>query len=208
MNSKGTAPIKLPKPRLKGDISVEEALFKRRSVRDYRSDAITLEQLSQLLWSGQGITAMDFFRAAPSAGASYPLELFVIAGNIKGLTAGVYHYNVKDHSLSLHMKGDIREKLGSTAAFNQKCISEAPACISINAVYKRTMKTYGKRGERYVHIDTGHTAENIALQAVALGLATVMVGAFEDKKVSEILNLADELKPLYIIPVGKQGQSL
>ncbi|MFA5375267.1 MAG: SagB/ThcOx family dehydrogenase [Dehalococcoidia bacterium] len=200
--------IKLPAPKLKGDTSIEEALFKRRSVRDYKSDAITLEQLSQLLWSGQGITAMDFFRAAPSAGASYPLELFVIAGNVKGLDAGVYRYNVKEHSLSLHIKGDIKEKLGTTAAFNQKCISEAPACISICAVYERTMKTYGKRGERYVHIDTGHAAENIALQAVALGLATVMVGAFEDKKVGEILNLGEELKPLYIIPVGKQGQSL
>ena len=195
--------IKLPAPKLKGDMSVEEALSKRRSVRDYKSDAITLEQLSQLLWAGQGITAADFFRAAPSAGASYPLELFVIAGNVNGLTAGVYHYNVKDHSLSLHMKGDITEKLGTTAAFNQKCILQAPACISVCAVYERTMKTYGKRGERYVHIDTGHAAENIALQAVALGLATVMVGAFEDKKVGEILNLADEIKPMYVIPVGK-----
>jgi len=204
MNSKETAPIQLPKPRLKGDMSVEEALFKRRSVRDYKSDAITLEQLSQLLWAGQGITAMDFFRAAPSAGASYPLELFVIAGNVTGLEAGIYHYNVKEHSLSLHMKGDLREKLGTTAAFNQKCLSQAPVAISICAVYERTTKTYGKRGERYVPIDTGHAAENIALQAVALGLATVMVGAFEDKKVSEILELDDEMKPMYIIPVGKQ----
>ena len=197
--------IKLPAPKLKGDISVEEAIFKRRSVRDYKSDAITLEQLSQLLWAGQGITAAAFFRAAPSAGASYPLELFVIASNVKGLTAGVYHYNVKEHSLSLHMKGDLREKLGTTAAFNQKCLSQAPSAIAICAVYERTTKTYGKRGERYVPIDTGHAAENIALQAVALGLATVMVGAFEDKKVSEILELGDEMKPMYIIPVGKQG---
>ncbi|MFA5056202.1 MAG: SagB/ThcOx family dehydrogenase [Dehalococcoidia bacterium] len=196
--------IKLPSPKLKGDVSVEEAIFKRRSVRDYKTDALTLEQLSQLLWAAQGITAADFFRAAPSAGASYPLELFVIAGNVKGLDAGVYHYNVKEHSLSMHLKGDIREKLGTTAAFNQKCISQIPACISICAVYERTMKTYGKRGERYVHIDTGHAAENIALQAVALGLATVMVGAFENKKVGEILNLGEELKPLYIIPVGYQ----
>ena len=199
--------IKLPAPKLKGNVSVEESIFKRRCVRDYKTNAITMEHLSQLLWAGQGITAADFFRAAPSAGASYPLELYVIAGNIKGLEAGIYHYNVKEHSLSLHLKGDIREKLGTTAAFNQKCISEAPACISICAVYERTMKTYGKRGERYVHIDTGHAAENIALQAVALGLATVMVGAFEDKKVSEMLNLGEELKPLYIIPVGKQASS-
>ena len=196
--------IKLPKPNTKGKMSVEEALSKRRSVRDYKSDALTLEQLSQLLWAGQGITALDFFRAAPSAGASYPLELFVIAGNVEGLPAGIYHYNVKEHSLSLHKEGDLKEKLSTTAAFNQKCISEAPACISICAVYERTMKTYGKRGERYVPIDTGHAAENIALQAVALGLATVMVGAFEDKKVSEILELGDELKPMYVIPVGKQ----
>ena len=195
--------IKLRAPKVKGEMSVEEAIFKRRSVRDYKSDELTMEQLSQLLWAGQGITAADFFRAAPSAGATYPLELFVIAGNVKGLTAGIYHYNVKEHSLSLHMKGDLREKIGTTAAFNQKCLSQAPAAISICAVYERTMKNYGKRGERYVHIDTGHAAENISLQAVALGLATVMVGAFEDKKVSEILELGDELKPMYIIPVGK-----
>jgi len=196
--------IKLPAPKLKGDISVEEAIFKRRSVRDYKSDAITLEQLSQLLWAGQGITALDFFRAAPSAGASYPLELFVIAGNVKGLTAGVYHYNVKEHSLSLHIKGDLRDKLGTTAAFNQKCLSQVPVAIAICAIYERTTKTYGKRGERYVSIDTGHAAENIALQAVALGLATVMVGAFEDKKVIDIMGLSDEMKPMYIIPIGQQ----
>jgi SagB-type dehydrogenase family enzyme len=196
--------IKLPAPKLKGDVSVEEAIYKRRSVRDYKTDALSMEQLSQLLWAAQGITAAGFFRAAPSAGASYPLEIFVIAGNIKGLDAGIYHYNVQEHSLSLHLKGDIREKLGTTAAFNQKCISDAPACISICAVYERTMKTYGKRGERYVHIDTGHAAENIALEAISLGLATVMVGAFEDEMVIDILKLDDELKPLYIIPVGKQ----
>jgi SagB-type dehydrogenase family enzyme len=196
--------IKLPKSNIKGKMSVEEALAKRRSVRDYKSDPLALEQLSQLLWAGQGITAHDFFRAAPSAGAAYPLELFVIASKVEGLDAGIYHYNVKEHSLSLHKEGDLKEKLGTTAAFNQKCISEAPACISICAVYERTMKTYGKRGERYVPIDTGHAAENIALQAVALGLATVMVGAFEDKKVSEILSLSDEMKPMYIIPIGKQ----
>jgi SagB-type dehydrogenase family enzyme len=196
--------IKLPAPKLKGDMSVEEALSKRRSVRDYKSDALTLEQISQLLWAGQGITALDFFRTAPSVGASYPLELFVITGNVEGLPAGIYHYNVKEHSLILHKEGDLREKLSTTAEFNQKCITEVPACISICAVYERTMKTYGKRGERYVPIDTGHAAENIALQAVALGLDTVMVGAFEDKKVIEILSLGDELKPMYIIPVGKQ----
>ncbi|MEA1958629.1 MAG: SagB/ThcOx family dehydrogenase [Chloroflexota bacterium] len=196
--------IKLPEPKLQGEVSVEEAIAKRRSVRDYKTDALNLEQLSQLLWAAQGITAAGFFRAAPSAGASYPLEVFVIAGNTVGLDAGIYRYNVQAHSLSLHKSGDFRDKLGATAAFNQGCISDAPACISICAVYERTSKTYGKRGERYVHIDTGHAAENIALQAVALGLATVMIGAFEGRKVSEVLGLDDEMRPLYIIPVGKQ----
>ena len=196
--------IKLPEPKHKGEISVEEAIARRRSVRDYKSDALTLEQLSQLLWAAQGITAADFFRAAPSAGASYPLEVFVVAGNIEGLDAGIYHYNVHEHSLSLHKSGDFRDELGTTAAFNQQCISQAPAEITICAVYERTSKTYGKRGERYVHMDTGHAAENIALQAVALGLSTVMIGAFEGRKASDILGLDDEMRPLYIIPVGKQ----
>lgn len=106
--------------------------------------------------------------------------------------------------MSLHLQGDAREMF-SVAAFNQEYIAEAPACILVCAVYERTMKSYGKRGERYVHIDTGHAGENIALQAVALGLATVMIGAFADKKVSEILRLSEEMSPLYIIPVGKQA---
>lgn len=198
--------IKLPAPKTKGKMSLEEAISKRSSVRDYRDESISLDQLSQLLWAAQGITHGGMFRAAPSAGATYPLELFILAGKVNGLMAGIYRYDVANHSLHLHMEGDQRQELTDTSSFHQDFIAQVPVDIVICAIYERTSNFYGERGIRYVHMDTGHAAENIALQAVALGLDTVMVGAFDDTGVSKIMRLPDELKPLYIIPVGKQRQ--
>jgi len=195
--------IKLPAPKNRGKISVEEAISKRSSVRDYRNESISLEHLSQLLWAAQGITHGDRFRAAPSAGATYPLELFILAGKVNGLMAGIYRYDVASHSLRLHMEGDRRQELTDTSSFHQDFIAQVPVDIVICAIYERTSNFYGERGIRYVHMDTGHAAENIALQAVALGLDTVMVGAFDDAGVSLVMRLPGELKPLYIIPVGK-----
>lgn len=196
--------FRLPDPQLKGNISVEEAIAKRRSVRRYSREPLTASQLGQILWSAQGITGSHRLRAAPSAGATYPLELFVLAGpdSMEGLQSGIYGYEVNSHSLSLHKTGDARQGLAK-AALNQGFLAQAPIDIVICALYDRTCNAYGRRGERYVHIEVGHVGENIHLQAVALGLATVEVGAFRDEEVREILGVGEEVKPLYIMPIGK-----
>jgi len=196
--------IKLPPPQLKGKMSLEEAIAKRRSIRKYCSESLTLSQLSQILWSAQGITGAGRLRAAPSAGATYPLEIFAFVGKqaIEGLQAGIYHYDVDSHSLVLHQPGDLRRGLAGVA-LDQGFIANAPVDIIICALYSRTSYTYGRRGERYVHMEVGHVGENIHLQAVALGLATVEVGAFDDEEVRKVLGVEEQIKPLYIMPIGK-----
>jgi len=196
--------IKLPPPQLKGKMSLEEAIAKRRSIRKYCSESLTLSQLSQILWSAQGITGAGRLRAAPSAGATYPLEIFAFVGKqaIEGLQAGIYHYDVDSHSLVLHQPGDLRRGLAGVA-LDQGFIANAPVDIIICALYSRTSYTYGRRGERYVHMEVGHVGENIHLQAVALGLATVQVGAFDDEEVRKVLGVEEQIKPLYIMPIGK-----
>jgi len=201
---KRETPIKLPSPSLRGKIPVEEAISKRRSVRRFRAQPLSFAQLSQLLWSAQGITGTGGRRAVPSAGATYPLEIFVVVGEhgMETLAAGIYHYDVDNHSLSLHVSGDLRQKLADTA-LGQSFIAKCPVDIVVCALHPRTAYRYGRRGERYVHIEVGHVGQNVSLQAVTLGLATVMVGAFEDEEVGRVLKLEEQIKPLYIIPVGK-----
>jgi SagB-type dehydrogenase family enzyme len=196
--------IKLPPPLLKGKVSLEEAITKRRSVRKYRPESLVLFQLSQILWSAQGVTGGGRLRAAPSAGATYPLELFAVIGKqaIEELETGIYHYEVDLHSLSLHKPGDFRIDL-ARAALDEGFIAVAPVDIVICALHTRTSYRYGRRGERYVHMEVGHVGQNIHLQAVALGLATVEVGAFDDEDVRKVLDVEEQIKPLYIMPIGK-----
>ena len=196
----------LEKPFLTGFMSVEEAIAKRRSIRDYSKDPLTFQELSQLLWAAQGITDLNTgFRAAPSAGATYPLEVYVVIGDkgVSGLEAGIYHYNPLTNELKLIVKGDFRNEL-SSAALEQRWVKTAPVNIVLTAVYERTTRVYGDRGIRYVHMEVGHVSENIYLQATALGLGTVAVGAFNDELVQKILNLPKDRKPLYIMPVGRK----
>lgn len=199
--------IKLPPIKYKSAISVEEAIFNRRSVRRYRDFPVTLEQVSQLLWSAQGITSeCGFkFRAVPSAGATYPLEVYLVAGKVIGLDPGLYHYLPDSHSIALIKSGDLRDAL-ARAAFSQEYIAQAPMDIVICAVYERTTSRYGTpRGIRYVDMEAGHTGQNISLQAITLGLDTVMIGAFNDDAVAKVLELTGSEKiPIYIIPVGKK----
>jgi SagB-type dehydrogenase family enzyme len=190
--------IRLPKPREKGSTSVEETLNKRRSVRDYKRGPLSLEQVSQLLWGASGRNL--YRRTAPSAGATYPLEIYLVVGEVEGLEPGIYHYSTPKHSLEMTKEQDVRNRL-SRAAFGQEMIKEAPVNIIIAADYGRTTGHYGQRGNRYVHMEVGHVGQNVSLQAIALGLGTVMIGAFEDKEVKEVLGIKEE--PLYIIPVGK-----
>ena len=197
--------IYLPPPSQKGDISLEEAITRRRSIRDFTPKLISQLQLSQILWAAQGITnTPGKYRTVPSAGATYPLEIFVVCGQscIEEIGDGIYHYNINNHSLTLHHKGDIRLEL-ARAALNQEFIYQAPIDIIICALYQRTLLGYGSRGERYVLMEVGHAGQNIYLQATALGLATVAIGAFNDEQVRKVLRLDKQYKPLYIMPVGK-----
>lgn len=196
--------VRLPPPATLGSMSVEEAVSKRRSIRSYAEEPLTVHHLSQLLWSAQGVTdPAQGLRAAPSAGATYPLEVYVVVGSggVEGLEPGVYHYDPRRHCLTLIAQGDLRGKL-CKAALNQKWVAEAPVSLVIAAVYERTTARYGDRGVRYVHMEAGHVAENIYLQATALHLGVVAVGAFNDEAVQSLLSLPSNHKPLYIIPAG------
>jgi len=193
--------MRLPDPRFSSSTSVEEALLSRRSVRDYGKDSLTLEEVSQLLWSAQGKTAKWGGRTAPSAGALYPLEMYLLVGNVVGLPPGLYHYHPEDHAISLKKKKDLREEL-TRASLYQEQIACAPASLIIAAVYERTTGKYGKRGIQYVHMEVGSVTENIHLQAESLNLGTVIIGAFEDEKVKKVLGIQEE--PLAIMPVGRR----
>jgi len=190
--------IKLPKPKEKGLTSIEETLHKRRSVRDYKRAPLSMEQVSQLLWAASGRNL--YRRTAPSAGATYPLETYLMVRDVEGLEPGIYHYSSSGHTLEMTKDQDARKRL-SRAALEQEMIEEAQVNIIIAADYDRTTGRYGQRGIRYVHMEVGHVGQNISLQAIALGLGTVMIGAFEDKQVKEVLGIRED--PLYIIPVGK-----
>ncbi len=187
--------IKLPGPIKKGTMPLEESLLKRRSKRNFKDKDLTLEQISQLLWAAQGVTDSRGYRTAPSAGALYPLEVYIVKSD------GVFHYEPLDHKLITIVSEDRRDNL-SLAALGQSFIAKAPLDIVIAAVYGRTKIRYGGRTDRYVHMEAGHAAQNIHLQAVALGLGSVPVGAFWDDRVSKALDLPSDHKPLYIIPVG------
>jgi len=196
-----TTKVKFSEPRQHGDAPVEHCIRWRRSVRGFPARTLTEDELGQLLWAAQGITATDGKRAVPSAGALYPLELYVVSGDVEGLASGVYRYSPKSHELLLVTASHQREKLVD-AARGQEWIASAPAVICVAAVFERTMAKYGNRGRGYVYMEAGHAAESLMLQAVALGLAATMVGAFADDEVKHLLNLAAGEIPVCLLPVG------
>jgi SagB-type dehydrogenase family enzyme len=198
----GTGGIALPEPRLEGEVSVEKALALRRSLREFAAEPLPLAAASQLLWAAQGITAPDGLRTAPSAGALYPLEVYLVAGSVSGVPAGVYRYAPRRHALIPIQRGDPREALAE-ATFRQDWIAEAPAIVVLAAVYQRTSRKYGERGARYVHIEAGHAAQNVYLQAGALGFGTTLVGAFDDEDLARVLGLPKRVEPIGLLPVGK-----
>lgn len=193
----------LPPPRPASAVSVEEALASRRSVRHFADAPLTLADAAHLVWAAQGITHAEGLRTAPSAGALYPLEIYLVAGAVAAVPAGVYRYLPAHHRLFHAVSGDLRRALAA-AAFHQSWIAEAPAILVIAAVVRRTRLKYGEQGERYVPIEAGHAAQNVCLQAVALGLGTTIVGAFADAEVKRLLGLTEE-EPLLLVPVGKPG---
>ena len=193
--------IKLPEPRLDGAISIEKVLCTRRSVREFSSKPLELSQIAQLAWAAQGITGAEAHRTAPSAGGLFALELYIIAANVNGLPAGIYKYEILTHEVISLIEGDTRQRL-FRSALEQTAISQAPAIFALAGVYERITKKYGERGIRYTHMEAGHAAQNVLLQAVALGLGAVLVGAFDDAKVMRVLGLSKQEAPLYLIPVG------
>ena len=195
--------IKLPEPKYNSDVSLEQSLVKRRSVRDYTGEVLTLEEVSQLLWAAQGTTSARGFRTAPSAGALYPLELYLIVGDVQDLATGIYLYKPKKHELVMIAGKDVRQQLAG-AALGQSSVKNGAIDLVFTAVYQRITRKYGDRGIKYVHMEIGHAAQNVCLQATAMNLGVVTIGAFDDQKVSKILNLPKDEEPLYIIPVGKR----
>ncbi len=194
--------IVLPEANQDGQMSLEAALQKRRSVREFGGRRLTLAELSQLLWAAQGISgARSYKRTAPSAGGLCPLELYVLVGEVDGIEAGLFRYQAREHSLLRLHDRDLRLSLGR-AAVEQTWLAEAAAVFVFAAVYERTTGKYGERGIRYVHMDVAFASENLHLQAVALGLGTVVMGAFVDEQVHGVLELAQEERPLIIMPVG------
>ncbi|MBM4445011.1 MAG: SagB/ThcOx family dehydrogenase [Chloroflexi bacterium] len=184
----------LPGPKKRGTLSLEETLARRRSVRSFARRALDREQIAQLLWAAQGVTE-GRLRTAPSAGALYPLEVYLVTSD------GIYHYRPLSHELERLAEGDFLPQL-SRAALGQECVREAPVSVVIAAVHQRVERRYGERAALYIWIEAGHVAQNIHLQAVAMGLGSVPVGAFDDRQVHRVLSLPEDQMPLYVIPVG------
>jgi SagB-type dehydrogenase family enzyme len=200
--------VSLPTPSRESDVSVEEAIANRRSRREYGPGTIERGELGQLLWAAQGVTApARGFRAAPSAGALYPLEVYVVVGTpgVEGLEAGVYHYRPERHDLTRGRTGEFQSALRA-AALDQEVVEAAAVDVVVCAVDERTTGKYGERGSRrYVPMEAGHVGENVYLQAESLGLSTVSIGAFRDERVREIVAAPDDQRPLYILPVGRRA---
>ena len=188
--------VSLPSPRTDGEISLEATLEKRRSIRAYRKRPLALAELGQLLWAAQGITdRVRGFRTAPSAGATYPLELYIATHD------GLFQYAPRLHSLQRLSRADRRSDLARIAV-NQDWIADAAAIVVIAADYARTTGKYGERGIRYVHFEAGHAAQNLLLQATASGLGATPVGAFRDSQMKELFFMPEGESPLYLIAIG------
>jgi SagB-type dehydrogenase family enzyme len=187
--------IKLPQPTKDGSVSVERVISARRSRRDFLAMQLTQAQISQLAWAAQGIDAHSGRRTVPSAGATYPLEVYLVTGD------GLFHYLPAKHSLELLDGTDLRAEL-ARSALSQNFLREAPLTLVFGVCFARTTDYYGRRGVRYVYMEAGHSAQNVHLQAEALGLGSVAVGAFDDEAVKKVLSLPAGIEPLYLVAVG------
>lgn len=204
MEARATEKIQLPTPKTDGGISAREAIYQRRSIREYSPQALTLEEVSQILWAAGGKTVDGVTgptRAYPSAGGVYPLEFYLAARNVEGLEEGLYHYNWEDNSLTLIDKGDFGGAL-TAAAYGQKMMQNAPATVIITAIYEKTTSRYGEQGRvLYVPMDAGHAGQNIHLEAENLGLGTVMVSGFKTESAEKALKNVKGT-PIYMMPIG------
>jgi SagB-type dehydrogenase family enzyme len=194
--------VSLPAPRTDGTLALERALSERVSTREFRAQPLPLSKVGQLLWAAQGRTHGGGRRTAPSAGALYPLEVYLLAGEVEGLEAGLYRYQPHGHTLLEVTRADLRAELAE-AALEQEFVGQAPAVIVVAGVVERTARKYGGRATRYMHMEVGAVAQNVYLQATALGLGTVFVGAFSDSRVADLLSLRRGEEALAILPVGR-----
>lgn len=198
-----TTLIALPEPVLDGRTSVEWALYHRRSLREFSAEVLPLAALGQLLWAAQGVTALGGYRTAPSGGALYPLELYAAVGQVQDLPTGFYHYQPQDHALRKMFAHDPRRELGA-AALGQAWLQRAPVVLVVTGVAERvTVKYGGPLGKRFMFMEAGHVAQNVAVQAAALGLGSVVVAALDEARVREHLKLNPEETPLSLLPIGK-----
>jgi len=204
MNIHDAETIVLPAADINSSMSVKQAISERRSVRSFKNEPLSMQELSQLLWSAQGITDKGKgLRAAPSAGALYPCELYIVVGNVTGLQAGVYKYVIGKHELTKIHDGDKRSELAASS-LSQTWIATAPATIVIVGIIERISRKYGKaRAPQYVHIEVGAIAENVYLQGRALGIGTTFVGAFDDNNLKNLLGAATDEEPFAVLPLGK-----
>ena len=196
--------MKLPKPQIDGDISLEKTIKGRRTIRSFLSEPLTREQFSQLLWAAQGITDdKGYKRAAASGGGLYPMDIYAVVGEngVEGFKAGLYHYETQGHAVSPVSEGDLRNGV-ARASLEQMWMAAPPLSLVITAEYARIKVKYGDRGVRYAMIEAGHVGQNIFLQAEALGLGAGIVGAFRDEDVIRIMNIPPSHEPLLIMPVG------
>ena len=197
-------PGRLPAPVSNGNMSVEEAISMRRSVREYADEPLSIAEISQILWAAQGISK-GRLRTVPSAGALYPLKLYIVCGDTADIAPGVYEYEPSNHRIYLVAGGDMRDELYA-AAMSQPPVKTAPASLVIAADFDWTTGKYGERGKNYVYMEAGHAAQNVYLQAVSLGLGTVSIGAFDDAAIQKTVGMGNGETPLYIMPVGRPSE--
>jgi len=195
--------VPLPSPSFTGKKSVEEAIKARRTVRHFKAKALNLEQISQILWAAYGVTANDLYKSVPSAGALYPLDIWVAAGKngVEGLEAGVYQYIPKAHRLTQVKAGEVRDDI-ARASLYQSWMAAAPVIFIITGEYERCTRKYGEKGIPYTYIEAGHAGQNVFLQAGALGLGAGIVGAFHNDVIRQVLGISRNYDPILIMPVG------
>jgi SagB-type dehydrogenase family enzyme len=190
-------PFKLPPPRYESEVSIEKALLERRSIRSYKEEPLTLNDLSQILWAAQGITEpKKGLRAAPSPRALYLLQVYVLPGNVTNLPMGTYRYEPQGHELVKTADGNKKAELFQAAG--QTPIKNAPVALVITGLSEKT------KNPAWIYLEAGHAAENVYLQSVSLKLGTVAMAGFKEEEVRKVLNLPEKERVIYIMPMGKK----
>jgi SagB-type dehydrogenase family enzyme len=199
----GASLVALPKPDLTGKVTLEKSLATRRSVREYAPGALTLGEVSQILWAAQGITGPGGKRTTPAAHAIYSLEIWLVANDVEDLAPGIYRYAPQEHALALAFSGDHRAAV-TAAASGQECVEQAPAVVAISGDSLLTAEKFRQRGVAWLGMEAGFVVQSVYLQVTALGLGTVIVGGFSDEPARVVLGLPAGKVPLAFMPIGRR----